>query len=443
MGFCRVLEVRWVAPPISYGWATVGVRPDGGPCSHWQDVFTAGKPVRHTRSHAMTTLTAIRPTDTTSTLGEPIAVRAEALLPRIRAAMADADTRRTLDSGLATALEDGGWFRMIVPPPFGGAPEPFPEVLRAIELLATADASVAWNVMVSCSVPALSALVSEEAGAAFYSGRGFPIASFARPGIARSEAGGYQVTANWGFLSGYDQCNYVGGICLVYDGDSPRLNPDGSPTIIIPFVPKAATRSLDTWHTTGLRGTGSTDVTVDATFVAASFVIDFAKGPRPDLGPLYYLPENIPGPCAAAALAVGIARGAIDTFARYAAGKQNPDGISMSSRPHVRRAIADAEIRQRQARAALFEFVDAVWAEALDGKMPDERRTDIGQLTAVGAVQGAVAAVDMVFAAAATGGIYEGRGLDRAFRDIHTLAAHIMVQESNLDRLGSALVLRD
>ena len=257
--------------------------------------------------------------------------------------------------------------------------------------------------------------------------------------VTRAVDGGYRVTANWGFVSGYAQSQWVAGLCRVFDGETMRTGPDGQPAAIFAFVPRAQTAPADNWYTTGMRGTGSVDVAVTDLFVPCDFVVDFSGGPSADLSPVYYFPENVSSPAVMAAIALGTAKGAIAAFTQLGSTKRGTDGLLLKERAHARAALGAAHTRVREGRAALFEAAEEINARAEAGEMPGPAEEVRCQLAAIGAVEAATEAVDRLYRAAATSSVFAGGTLDRAMRDLHTLGSHAVVQESNLDRLGAAL----
>jgi alkylation response protein AidB-like acyl-CoA dehydrogenase len=60
----------------------------------------------------------------------------------------------------------------------------------------------------------------------------------------------------------------VGG-CRIVDADKPRLRADGTQVTRLLFFPAPDCKISDTWHSTGLRGTGSHDYSVADLFVPA------------------------------------------------------------------------------------------------------------------------------------------------------------------------------
>ena len=51
------------------------------------------------------------------------------------------------------------------------------------------------------------------------------------------------------------------------DGDQPRRNDQGNPVQCYMFLPADQAQILDTWHTLGMRDTGSDDVAISDLFI--------------------------------------------------------------------------------------------------------------------------------------------------------------------------------
>jgi alkylation response protein AidB-like acyl-CoA dehydrogenase len=77
------------------------------------------------------------------------------------------------------------------------------------------------------------------------------------------------------------------------------------------FFPVAAARVLDTWHTGGMRGTGSHDFVAEGVAVTEGYGFDIFNGRGRIDRPLYRLPFPIWFGSGVAAVALGIARRAI------------------------------------------------------------------------------------------------------------------------------------
>jgi alkylation response protein AidB-like acyl-CoA dehydrogenase len=127
-----------------------------------------------------------------------------------------------------------------------------------------------------------------------------------------------------------------------------------APTILMPLIAREDFAFQETWPVSGLRGTGSTDCTARAVAVNPEMVASLGQGPlqpttmfRLPLGPWLAMGK--------AAVATGIARGAIDACLTMAT---RPPALSTSmlrEEARMQLPIADAEASLRSARAFLYD----------------------------------------------------------------------------------------
>ena len=203
------------------------------------------------------------------------------------------------------------------------------------------------------------------------------------------------------------------------------------------FVPIGACEILDTWHTAGLRGTGSHDWQVTDVFVPEeqSFPVLFDGPSEP--GSLYIRDFAAYAGPRVAAVALGIARDAIDAFTALAMTKTPLLATSTLATQHTtHERVGRAEALLRAGRAFLYETVRELpygptWSEALS----DDLRASI-RLASTHAAQSAAEAVDLMFNAAGTTSIYASSRLERCFRDVHVATQHIAVAPSNIEMVG-------
>jgi alkylation response protein AidB-like acyl-CoA dehydrogenase len=328
---------------------------------------------------------------------------------------------------------------MTMPPGFGAAGVSLSEVMRVLETLAAADASTAWSLWVSLGAPAISAFIDEAGTIEMFSAPdACVVGSQAVMGRAVPVPGGYRVTGRWPFASGIHQATYAGGMCLVYNGDEPRLGPGGEPAPVFCYWPVASCRIIDTWDTTGLRGTGSDDIAVDDLFVPDHMVADFARPPRPGLSPLHYLNIDNAANVTCAAIAVGIAGAAVQAFRELGPVKKVSPTETLAESALGRIALATAETRLAQARGHLYETADLMSEEMVEGKYPGEEWLARTSLASVGAVDAAIEVVSSLYRAAGSSAVRRSAAFDRRLRDIFTLGAHLTVQRLNLVLYGGA-----
>src|SRR5439155_13554711 len=130
----------------------------------------------------------------------------------------------------------------------------------------------------------------------------------------------------------------------------------------VPSVVALRTEELeipDTWHTLGLRGTGSHDAIADEVYVPGARMSSLFDGPVLDR-PLYRFPIFGFFALSIGAAALGNARGAIDEFVALAAGKVGLGSTrTLAERTPIQASVAEAEASLRGARAAYYAAIDA------------------------------------------------------------------------------------
>jgi indole-3-acetate monooxygenase len=205
------------------------------------------------------------------------------------------------------------------------------------------------------------------------------------------------------------------------------------------LLPTADCEVVDTWTAGGLRGSGSHDVVVHERFVPTSFA-SFHSDPMMLPEPRYGCPLVARVTSGLAVMALGIARGAIETLVELAAQKRSVgarDALRQDWGAQTQLAQADALVRS--ARLYLFHAVAQVWDDVLAGRDPSiESRAQV-RLAAWHAVTSAVRAVDLVYLTGGATSLYASCPIERAFRDVHAFTQHLAVHPRGLELIGQVL----
>ena len=381
---------------------------------------------------------AMRPT-----LSHDVVAAAMDLAPHIRAVRDDLDTARQLPPSLAQAMTAAGLLQLYLPRSVGGPETPPLTVFRAIEELSKIDGSVGWCAMIGTAVSLfmgwLPPAVSREL---FGQPPDVRIAGSLRPeGQAHPVDGGYRVSGRWDFASGVHHANWLFCSCKIMDGAQPKLNAAGMPLTRTMIVPAAAATIVDTWSVVGMCATGSHDFVVEDTFVPVAHSLSLAE-PSQETGPLYHprlVLINAWVPTAANAL--GMARGAIETFIELATQRSTTMSTTLlRDRPFVQTRVAEAEAILSAARAYLLDAVDQAWQVVAAGAAAPHREIAQARLAITHSLHEAVRAVDRVFHAAGTHAVYRKYPLERYFRDIHTAVQHAAGLPIHVENAGKALL---
>jgi alkylation response protein AidB-like acyl-CoA dehydrogenase len=365
---------------------------------------------------------------------------AHRICPRIIAERDRIEAGRRLPDDLARDLAREGFFRIFLPAAYGGLDLTPADGLQIFEELARADASVAWCVW-NGNTHWTAAQLSPQAAGAIYPGPNAITANSTRSsGQAHVVPGGYRVSGRWSLVSGCELAAWMVLLCVVHEDGKPRLTPAGAPEIRFMLLPVGDCEIIDTWTVGGLRGTGSHDVAVRDVFVPEEFGSGFSD-PYVLPAPRYRLPafsRVIPG---LGAMALGIARTAIDSFCEIAGAKTPERTTQMLRHNHGAQVrVSQAESLVQSARLFLFDSIDRQWRALLTtGEVTLQARAQV-RLAASHAVASAVQAVDLLYIGAGASSLYVQCPLERAFRDVHAITLHIGVHPRVLETTGRVLL---
>jgi alkylation response protein AidB-like acyl-CoA dehydrogenase len=366
-----------------------------------------------------------------------------ALAQPIRSRADEAEAERRLPADVVEALADAGLFRMLVPKALGGGEVGPATMIRAIEAVATADGAAGWCVMAAATTGLVSAYLEEEAAREVYGDpRAVTSGVFAPTGKAVDEGDHYRVSGRWSFASGVDHAAYrVVGVLLMGEA-GPVLGPGGEPAIRHMILRADQTRVVDTWHVSGLRGTGSHDMTAEDSIVPKRLVASLIAGRPRHEGLVYRFPFFGLLSLGVAAVALGVARDAIGALVALAAGKRPMwSKKSLAHRELVQAHVAEAEGLVRAARAFLFEAAAEVsdMVSAQGGEVGTRERALL-RLAATQATRSCARAVDLMYNAGGGSSIYATSPLQRCFRDVHAATQHAMVAEATYAVSGRVLL---
>ena len=310
--------------------------------------------------------------------------------------------------------------------------------LRCAEELARGDASTGWCVSIAITSSLLAAYLPAESRAELFGSDRIAAGVWAPRAKARPVDGGVVVSGRWAFCSGITHSDFLFGGCMI-DGDQSATSERPMPSVVA--MPKDDLQILDTWHTLGLRGTGSHDAVADEVFVPAARAFSLFDGPVLDR-PLYRFPAFGFFALSIAAAALGNARGAIDELVALATHKV---GLG-SSRTLAERTATHADGRRgRGVAARSASRVLRGDRRGLAGS-PGRRsrsRSSLRNGLRLAATHATRTSADVVRSMYDLGGgtaIYDDSPLQRRFRDAHTATAHFQVNEASRELPGRLLL---
>jgi alkylation response protein AidB-like acyl-CoA dehydrogenase len=336
---------------------------------------------------------------------------------------AAADRDRRLHPDTAAALTEAGFAAHFVPRRWGGAERTYGELFKATVTMADEGcASAAWCGALWAAHGRFAAYLPQEGQRELWGATpDVRIAAAVMPpsGLADAAPGGWLLSGEWQCVSGVDFADWL----LLTAWETTR---DGRRSRVL-AVPRGMATVVDTWHSTGLRGSGSNTVRLGQTFVPdrRSFLMaDLLRGePGPGRSRCHTVPAQFAGALMFCASALGSALRALREWSGWAARQCGPGGSPGQPSAAVSEALARSSAEVECVRLLLEAAV-----RRADTDDPTDHAVARNQRDAALGVDLLVTAVERLFR---TGGAHvrdDSGELQRCWRDVHTVAAHGMLR---------------
>lgn len=222
-------------------------------------------------------------------------------------------------------------------------------------------------------------------------------------GTATKVEGGYKVSARKVFTSGAEAGDILMSGALFEEND-------GTKSVLHFGIPMAAdeVQVLDTWHTLGMRGTGSNDVQVDGLFVPDAAVAFSRKAG--EWHPVFEIIATIAFPLIYSVY-LGVAESARDIAIETVKAKQvDPNAQAIAGRMETALHMA------RLAHEAMVATVEENTPSALSANRVMMGRTIVAEQS--------IKVVELAMELAGGRGFYRRTELERRFRDIQAARYH-------------------
>lgn len=287
---------------------------------------------------------------------EVLVQRARELAPVLAQRSNAANEARMLPAETIADMQAAGFFEVLKPKQYGGY-EMDPQVFYDIQMeLAKGCMSTAWVYGVVGVHNWQIALFDPKAAEDVWGGgdHSVLIASTYMPkGNVKKVEGGFLFSGRWGFSSGIDHCDWVflGG--LIFEAGAP-------PEYRTFLLPKSDFEVVDTWHTMGLKATGSKDIVVKEVFVpeyrthkASDGFMGTNPGRETFTANLYKLPFGQIFVRAVSTAAIGGLQGALDCFQDFAGAHTGNMGAKTAEQVPAQMAVADTAVVIDEMKLAL------------------------------------------------------------------------------------------
>jgi len=349
---------------------------------------------------------------------------ARLLTPLLAQHSAQAEAERRPPETVMDALRDSRILDLMTPAEFGGLELDIDTFVDVGLALAEGDTSMGWLTGFYIMHNWMFAQFPREFQAEVFKSAPYCLApaAVAPSGTAVPVDGGFRVSGRWSFATGIAHAHE-----WVIVG---TMTPDaagGPPTIWMCAIPRSEVTVDDVWYTSGMRATGSDDISVDNVFVPTEHTVlgsALANGLDTPLhdAPLYRLPMMPMLMLAVALPAVGTARAVVRRFEERIQGRTilgTTTRQSDTAAAQIRLARADLESKQAelQVRAMVAELME------LRNRCEPADRARLAAKLAL-AVDQSKRVIQSIAEASGASAFYSKDPLQRALRDVEMGSCH-------------------
>ena len=250
------------------------------------------------------------------------------------------------------------------------------------------------------------------------------------------------LTGTFSFVSGIPHSEWLVVSSRVQREAEP--DPDAPPEQRAFVFRTADVQMHDDWQVAGLRGSGSNTFSCEALFVPEAYTFDrkdLASGTPQRGGSIFHL--GMPGFTANehAAFVLGCARRSLDLIIDYARTKRRgPTQTAVADRQVFQRAVGEADLRLKAARAMCVDVFERAWQCVSAGERPDPALGTEMRAAAVFATDAGVDVATMAFRYAGGAALHTENLLQRYWRDVNAAAQHQAASDVSYEAHGQQLL---
>lgn len=346
----------------------------------------------------------------------------------LRSEAADGDARRYPSETVIRALDAADLWAVAVPKRLGGRGASALSLVRMGAELAKGDPSVAWVSQIINGTTWVTSLGPDALQDEIFAD-GVPriAGAFNPPGTAVPVDGGYRVTGSWPYASGIRHTQWSQwGIKIVH--------PDGRVAMgNFCYIPTAELTIQDSWHVTGLQGTGSDTAVVTDHFVPENRVVHADRsfnyvepGKRNYGAPSDYFAQMAFVHRTMTGTPLGAAEALLETVSEAATTKPLVGTVfaRQSDSQVVAKEIGEAAIKIHSARLLIEDATRLLDTAAVERRTLSERERARNKAQANYAIQILAEAVQTLMFVAGSGAFNHVNAASRYWRDFNMVARH-------------------
>lgn len=368
---------------------------------------------------------------------EEILAAATVLGPKLTAAIDECNELGCLPKPLMEDLRAAGVFRIGFPDYLGGPQMRLADQTRLIEILSAANPSAGWSVMILADSGYFAGMLEPELAREIWPRLDMATSAVSRPPAkAVKVEGGYRMSGRLGFASGVRNADRITVQCHKYIGDNPVLDANGQPEQCIAFPPLEAFVIHDAWDTVGMRGTGSTQISIDDVFIPEHLVLPsaiekptLANPPLSRYVNLMFVNQL--------GVILGVTKTILEMVEARLAMKTTPERTPLVNEYRFRVGIPHAWGQFQAASAYVYttarECDDRLFANE---PVPPELLAKVSMMSVI-AAELCRKAVDSALELLGSDHIFRSTGIDRLYADLRVASTHIIHRPEALHRAAT------
>ncbi|MBB0242673.1 acyl-CoA dehydrogenase [Streptomyces alkaliphilus] len=364
-----------------------------------------------------------------------VVARAEALARDLVGRQAETEQRGFYAEDTHEEFRDAGFYRLLVPRRYGGHEFGVETFMRVVVALTRGCPSTGWMYCLGAAhAHAVATLFDERAQAEIFADGDFVCPATVMPGGTgeRAPDGGWTISGTWRYCSGSPYATHFMGHTLVEEAG-------GEPRPLLFVAPRSEFVRLDDWGgQLGLRGSGSHGIRIEEGRIPAHLTLDthlsrvdvtagtpgraLHGNPMYGGGPLSFMIIED------AALAVGMAKGALDAYEELMRSRRTlfPPVVPRTEDPDFRYWYGEAAGLIHSAEAGLWGAIRQ-WDELSAGKPGDvtpEQELRIATICRETVRMSWRAVERYLFPTAGSSAVRQGERMERVWRDMSMQQSH-------------------
>ena len=381
---------------------------------------------------------------TNQSLHDELIAKAEAMIPVLRERSNSANSDRRIPKETIQDFKEAGFFKILQSKKYGGYeldPHTFSEVQIKV---AQGCMSTAWVLGVVGIHPFQLALYDDKAQKEVYGDDPDTLvsSSYAPLGQVEIVDGGFKLSGHWQWSSGSEHCEWALLGALVFPPEG------GAPEYRTFLLPREDYEINDTWHSMGLKATGSQDVIVKDVYVpeyrthkqSDGFNLT-NPGYEVNKNDLFKIPWGQLFVRAVSTPAIGATKRMLELFIEGANNKASSDPAKLAGDTHTQTLVADAHAELDAIETVMFRNYDVMTDLAGNqGGIPLIDRVKF-RYDASLVLEKCLSVVDKLFANAGGASVFLGSEIQKLFLDVHTARAHVANNPVGFSRNFGAMQL--